>query len=126
MTKNQLAFVARLAREYQDKPAHILAEESKRILALGRKAQMWANKECNGEGTLLGFNPNGSANWKWDDENEAQYDKAMETVKSKVEEMGYKVSRCGGDPRGCVLQLALPSGYVDGWGREGFLVPYDG
>lgn len=29
----------------------------------------------------------------------------------------------GGDPRGCVLKLKMPSGYTNDWGREGVCVP---
>lgn len=29
----------------------------------------------------------------------------------------------GGDPRGCVLKIAVPSGKTDDWGREGLCVP---
>lgn len=31
--------------------------------------------------------------------------------------------KVGGDPRGCVVKLIVPSGYVNDFGREGICVP---
>ena len=31
--------------------------------------------------------------------------------------------KVGGDPRGCVVKLTVPSGYVNDFGREGICVP---
>lgn len=30
----------------------------------------------------------------------------------------------GGDPRGCVLKLRVPSGAANDWGKDGYCVPY--
>ena len=38
-------------------------------------------------------------------------------------DMGWPSPLFGGDPRGCVVKVRVPSGYTNDWGREGVCVP---
>lgn len=57
------------------------------------------------------------------DEEIAEHDHDCQLIEQICERIGCKVARIGGDPRGCVLKLELPDGYVNDFGKEGYCVP---
>jgi hypothetical protein len=122
MKKAEVACLERLKKEYPELSISELAWRVNRLFFYGRKIQKISENECNG--VFKGYYPNGHIEMGWDEKDQERADKATDKIRLAIEKMGFKVSRLGGDPRGCCLQLALPSGYVDGWGQEGFCIEY--
>jgi hypothetical protein len=51
--------------------------------------------------------------------------RAEQRVRSLCAPVGI-VPRFGGDPRGCVLAIIVPSGRTNTWGQDGIAVPARG
>ena len=106
-------FGAILAREVPDMRPYSVGDLAANLIRLGKRANTLAVALCNG----------------WVEQ--GAYDRRHEAIKAKLDGLadglfltagwGYSV---GGDPRGCVLKLTVPSGYTNDFGREGVCVPY--
>jgi hypothetical protein len=87
------------------------------LIRIGKQAHTLAVRECNGEGHWQ------DGRWHWDDNDTERAgrrrDKMYARAQKIAKDYGAKVS-IGGDPRGYVLRLHLPShirnGFGDGWG----------
>ena len=92
-----------LATEGAPHGAHRAASDALRLIALGRRASNLAVRLCNGEGRQRG---------RWDDVDEARYEKAKERIRRDASSIAAHYNATvdvGGDPRGYVLKLHLQS-----------------
>ena len=82
---------------------------AKNIMRYGRTLSRLSVMLCNGE------------------IDQEQYDKKIRNPRRKVLEnakvIGVKGAVFGGDPRGCVVKLKLPSKTTNDFGQEGWCVP---
>jgi hypothetical protein len=53
----------------------------------------------------------------------AERNKRLRVVNKLLEVCGDVKPSWNGDPRGCVVKLAVPDGYTNDWGKEGICVP---
>lgn len=109
MKQDILKFVAVMQKEF-NLPVHHTASLCSGLLRLGRALDNNAVNDCNGVGE------------GWDKKRE----KIEDRIDNLFSDFGINNSPflSGGDPRGCVLKIIVPSGYTDDWGREGVCVPY--
>jgi hypothetical protein len=98
-----IELAVRLARECAPTiPTGRLVAYCGQLLALGHNLHVWAERECNGElsDRMLHLQQIHEAN-----------------ARAVCAELGLEC-RIGGDPRGYVLAVVLPSGESNSWGGE--------
>lgn len=95
--------------------AHLIAQDALRLLKLGRRAATLSVRLCNGEG------------WQrygvWDDTDEARYERTRERILRECNGIAaHYNATCtlGGDPRGYVLKVQLPSKRSNTFGNDGW------
>jgi|SRR4051812_21773207 hypothetical protein len=94
-----------------------VARDAIALIRIGKQANTLATRQCNGEGHWE------NGRWNWDDSDEARAEKRRATMRKNAQKIAddYGATvELGGDPRGYVLRLHLPShvrnGFGDGWG----------
>lgn len=108
-TEHRAQFRARLAREFPGVPLGRVEDIARRLQRYGAGAKRLEVEDSNRGLTepeqrrLAGI-----------------YRRALEAVRELDPACGIVT---GGDPRGCVLKLKVPSGAYDDWGGEGLCVP---
>lgn len=102
------------APDWPGSPRQFFAERMMRYAATLHRL---SEEQCNGYQTRDG---------RWDEKATERSERKEERIRAKVTEM-CKSFGCtphfGGDPRGCVLVIAVPDGYTNDWERRGICVP---
>lgn len=101
-TKDKLEFVFVMARH-----SNVSLHDCKRIMRYAATAQRLAETACNRELTPA---------------ETRKQERIKATLLQFCLERGTSV-HVSGDPRGCVVKLAVPDGYTNDWGQEGICVP---
>ncbi len=102
-------------------------QAAQRLLRYGATLGRIAVDDCNGPGYPNGLTPEQyrRIDERWEAYQDKQHAKE-ERINAKVTELCEKFG-CkpvfSGDPRGCVLKIAMPDGFNNSWGGEGLCVP---
>ena len=106
-------FIAVLTRELPNERPREVAIFARKLMGLARTHCRYQVMQC-GDGS-----PNQEANCRYAEEREAALERRIEKLCTKY---GVKAV-FSGDPRGCTVKVAVPSGNTDDIGREGLCVP---
>jgi hypothetical protein len=141
--KDRDEFMALMVRELAAEPAHHVTDFARKVMRHGATLHRMAEAECNG---TWPFNPRGETATVCTRCDSEVARSSMVPDRSKPKNGSHFlplickecrlrevvialclpygiVPKFGGDPRGCVLKLQVPSGATNDWGREGVCVP---
>jgi hypothetical protein len=101
----------------QNDPPMFIQKQAELLMRYGATLHRLAEELCNGYQDYQG---------NWDAKRTEQSEKKQARIEAKAtlvaEAIGGKAI-FQGDPRGCVLKVIFPDGYMNDWGREGICVP---
>ena len=106
-------FIATMVRELPEVRPREVAIFARKLMGLAKTHCRYQVMQC-GDGS-----PNQEANCRYAEEREEALEKRIEKLCKK-----YGTEAVfSGDPRGCTVKVAVPSGNTDDMGREGLCVP---
>ena len=102
--RDRETFLAQLVREFPDQSVSFLLDVGRKILRQAATLQRVAEAACNHE----------LRDWERDSD-----ERAEAALRRSIAELpGLSIASIGGDPRGYVVKLKLPSGRGNTWGGD--------